>query len=488
MRNRVVLRISMKEFLADFLIENFTDGSHILVVSVSQVIVFEKVKNLFHFTFLYTDPQKEDIADRIPLVPNIYDGIIVMDWLEYCLWKRWAVQKFHYLLKPNGKLLIYTPLKSMLIYLNQVLSAIKRTKPAGGLSFCFSPGYIPLHLRSLVKSQNFLIHRQILFCFFFCGFRLHSQYKNLTRTKRFFNKIKAGLSLLCGESVLLSCQKKNARQEPPAPLSEAKIQQQIKAFEYSFRNYFSDRREWLAKNPSYSNRECVSFDPDKFSRRCVLFFSPHPDDEVIGCGGLIQRLVQSGARVVILQVTDGTDSRAFRDCPGKIDRQVRLEESKQVAERLQVNHLILWNYPGESYPQAEDAIEKYIHVLQTYQPALIGAPFVNDPHPIHRSVNHYLKTALERIQETGEETSILQYEVWSLVPPNTYCIIDEQFNKKTELLMQYQTGMKAFDYVAFCRQKNSYQSLHLLSKPGYIECFLKVTIQEYLKINPMNTQ
>lgn len=477
----------MKEFIADFLKENFTDGSHILVVSVSQVIAFEKVKNLFHFTFLYTDPQKEDIVDRVSLMPSIYDGIVVMDWLGYCLWKRWAVQKFHYLLKPNGKLLIYTPAKSMLTFLNQVFFRIKKTRSTGNLSSCFSPEYIPLHLRSLVKSQNFLIHRQLLFCFFFCGFRLYSHYKNLTRSKRFFNTIKAGLSLLCGRTILLSCQK-TFEQESQAPLSKAKSQQQIKTFEYSFRNYLSDLQKWLAQNPSYLNRESVPFDPDKFSRRCVLFFSPHPDDEVIGCGGLIQRLVQSGAKVVILQVTDGTDSRVFRDCPGRIRRQVRLEESKQVAEKLQVNDLILWEYPEKSFPQAADAVEKYIHVLRTYRPAMIGIPFVNDPHPIHRAVNDSLKTALKTIQVTEEETSILQYEVWSLVPSNTYCIIDEQFHQKTALLMQYQTGMKVIDYIAFCRQRNSYQSLLLLNKPGYIECFLKVTIQEYLNINPINTR
>ncbi len=37
----------------------------------------------------------------------------------------------------------------------------------------------------------------------------------------------------------------------------------------------------------------------------VLVFAPHPDDEVIGAGGLLQRAVQSGRRALIVFVTNG---------------------------------------------------------------------------------------------------------------------------------------------------------------------------------------
>lgn len=40
----------------------------------------------------------------------------------------------------------------------------------------------------------------------------------------------------------------------------------------------------------------------------VVVVAPHPDDEVLGAGGLIQRLVGSGAEVEVLAVTDGEGS------------------------------------------------------------------------------------------------------------------------------------------------------------------------------------
>jgi LmbE family N-acetylglucosaminyl deacetylase len=42
----------------------------------------------------------------------------------------------------------------------------------------------------------------------------------------------------------------------------------------------------------------------------VMVFSPHPDDDVIACGGTIRARARAGARVVIVYSTDGSMSHA----------------------------------------------------------------------------------------------------------------------------------------------------------------------------------
>lgn len=45
------------------------------------------------------------------------------------------------------------------------------------------------------------------------------------------------------------------------------------------------------------------------SERRVLVVAPHPDDEVFGCAGLVQQLVQSGTQVDVVIVTGGQKPR-----------------------------------------------------------------------------------------------------------------------------------------------------------------------------------
>lgn len=57
-------------------------------------------------------------------------------------------------------------------------------------------------------------------------------------------------------------------------------------------------------------RDLVKLEPEiafpKNSR--VVILSPHPDDEILGCAGLIQQLDQLGRQILVIGVTNGTQS------------------------------------------------------------------------------------------------------------------------------------------------------------------------------------
>jgi len=48
----------------------------------------------------------------------------------------------------------------------------------------------------------------------------------------------------------------------------------------------------------------------EFMHGPVLVVAAHPDDEVLGCGGLISKLTTLGVDVVIKFMSDGESSRA----------------------------------------------------------------------------------------------------------------------------------------------------------------------------------
>ncbi|KKR86620.1 MAG: hypothetical protein UU34_C0012G0018 [Candidatus Curtissbacteria bacterium GW2011_GWA1_41_11] len=51
-----------------------------------------------------------------------------------------------------------------------------------------------------------------------------------------------------------------------------------------------------------------------FKKQKLLVIAPHPDDEVIGCGGLIAKIKDAGGQVYVLFLTVG-DSRDFTSKP-----------------------------------------------------------------------------------------------------------------------------------------------------------------------------
>ena len=66
------------------------------------------------------------------------------------------------------------------------------------------------------------------------------------------------------------------------------------------------------------DKKIVSVDSQKGlpSDKVVMVYSPHPDDDVIPCGGLIQRLVAHGNKVICAIATSGgTAVRGRNHCP-----------------------------------------------------------------------------------------------------------------------------------------------------------------------------
>ncbi len=72
-----------------------------------------------------------------------------------------------------------------------------------------------------------------------------------------------------------------------------------------------------------------------FGARAVV--APHPDDEVLGTGGLFARLSQIGRNVLIIAVTNGTAShpKSTEWPPERLDA-VRPQETREALQRLRL--------------------------------------------------------------------------------------------------------------------------------------------------------
>jgi LmbE family N-acetylglucosaminyl deacetylase len=116
---------------------------------------------------------------------------------------------------------------------------------------------------------------------------------------------------------------------------------------------------------------------------CVLIVAPHPDDEVLGCGGVIARHVARGDDVYVAVVSKG----AADLFPPELVEQVRREAA--VANKvLGTKRMVFLDFPAPrldsvSTSTLADALKE---VLVQTQPATVYLPHHGDIHSDHKAV------------------------------------------------------------------------------------------------------
>ena len=141
----------------------------------------------------------------------------------------------------------------------------------------------------------------------------------------------------------------------------------------------------------------------------VLVVAPHPDDEVLGCGGTIARLTAQGARVDVVIATKG------RIADFGAERVAAVEAEAGAAHaRLGVAETHWLDFPaarldGEPHAAMNQALGALVAALR---PQLLFIPFVGDVHLDHQLV--FLSSLVAaRPRGTDSPAAIYAYETLS---------------------------------------------------------------------------
>ncbi|HEV2721042.1 MAG TPA: PIG-L family deacetylase [Thermoanaerobaculia bacterium] len=154
----------------------------------------------------------------------------------------------------------------------------------------------------------------------------------------------------------------------------------------------------------------------------LLIVAPHPDDDAIGAGGLIQRAVAGGAKLRVVIATDGENNpwpqRVMHKklVIRKNDRArwgaMRREEALEALARLGVERdaARFLGFPDNQVatlaragcPRVLDALRA---VIDEFQPTLIVSPSSRDLHADHRALAYFVHRA------AGEAVPIVTYVI-----------------------------------------------------------------------------
>ena len=166
--------------------------------------------------------------------------------------------------------------------------------------------------------------------------------------------------------------------------------------------------------------------------RRVLVVAPHPDDESLGCGGLVATLAERGAAFRFVFVTDGGASHpCSRSWPRPRLVAGRRAEAAEALRRLGVGaepRLFLElpdaAIPSVLSPEWKSAAARVKTLVLAFQPDLALLPWRRDPHCDHRASWILASTA---IACAGCRPLVLEYAIWleELGAPDDYPRRDE---------------------------------------------------------------
>ena len=173
-------------------------------------------------------------------------------------------------------------------------------------------------------------------------------------------------------------------------------------------------REGLAEMLLAGGRKRSSEDcQDLGGNAPAIVFAPHPDDEVLGCGGTIALKAMAGADVQVVIMTDGRTSHArFIDAPSLVHmRQLEaIEAGRQLG--LEPSAYTFLAIEDQCLNQhSQEAVELVLEVLRRFKPQQVFVPHRHDRLADHVATFKIVASALGR-QKDARRVTVLEYPVW----------------------------------------------------------------------------
>ena len=177
----------------------------------------------------------------------------------------------------------------------------------------------------------------------------------------------------------------------------------------------------------------------------VLIFAPHPDDEILGCGGMMARYIAEGNDVYVCIAT----------C-SKIEKYKKLNEGyvKTVHTAMGVKETIYLDYPTVELMHVEtrDFNNSFADVVKRVEPEVVYIPFYGDMHTDHTMVADAAMVALRPLSapsvkniymyETLSETGWHYPNASKAFIPSVFADISNYIENKIDAMNMYYTKVQ----------------------------------------------
>ncbi len=210
--------------------------------------------------------------------------------------------------------------------------------------------------------------------------------------------------------------------------------------------------------------EAIPYQSQDLRGERLLILAPHPDDEVIGCGGLLALHLRDGRQVRVVVVTDGAEAG---------EAKIRQEESQRGLRRLGEVQAEFLHYPDRQLAEHSGALKiRLREILIEFKPDLITIPSPVEIHPDHAALSQAFCELVQQDESLFARLAVARvafYEVSCPIRPNTLLDITEVADRKYEAIAAHESQLRLRDYISYARGLNAYRAMTLPAQVRHAE-------------------
>lgn len=223
--------------------------------------------------------------------------------------------------------------------------------------------------------------------------------------------------------------------------------------------------------------ELIPYEASDLTAGRILALAAHPDDEVLGAGGVLALAAGRGSSIRVWIATDGTAQEGAPEGGVAEYGERRREEARKAARALGVPPPAFGGMTDRTLEANGEALDRSIaDEIAGFEPDLILCPSPAEIHPDHRALSEALYRTVARSRPGDPDHDryrflrLAFYEISHPFLPNALVDIGSAARRKDEAVEAYASQQSVRDYAGALQGLNAYRRL-TLSGTGPVEAF-----------------
>jgi len=230
----------------------------------------------------------------------------------------------------------------------------------------------------------------------------------------------------------------------------------------------------------FSNIRKLNNHQNTLNEKNVLIVAPHMDDEIIACGGVMQKYLEQGAKITVVFMTDGSEGNPNYEAAELA--KLRKEESRNACGLLGVTDLIFLDNIEKTFKNTQDNQHEIQTLVKEKDIDAIFYPMAFDGNRDHVTTSWIV---LDALKELKSNINLYGYCVWSPLIPTLTVNIDNEIEQKIKAMELFTTQLEQFDLIDMTLSNSRYMGYVYGMWKGHSENYIVGSIKEHRRLSAL---